>query len=591
MLAVAALAERLDRADLGQRLRIAVSRMLRPATVVCVVGEFKQGKSSLVNGLIAAEACPVDDDLATSAVTLVRHGAAVRVEVRRREGEQAVAEEVPLGSLRDWVTESGNPDNKLAVERVEISVPAPLLESGLVLVDTPGMGNLGAGHAAATLAFLPFADGLVFATDASAELSGPEADFLQRAAGLCPTVLVALTKTDLHPRWHEIAELDRGHLRGLGSDAELVPVSSSLRTAALDREDAELDALSGFPDLQGRIEAGIVAPAKARAARRAVQEALVVLEQLGGVARAELALLDDPAQARQALEGLEAANARLEHLKGPGAHWSTLVADRLADLNNDTTFRLRASMRSVTRTVEDRIELLKTPKDWEELSRELQALVADAVTEVFQGIEHATASIREEVVELLAEESIDLPALPTRTGAADLAGLWSAKDIDPKTGKVSTGLTGLRGAQSGILMFGMMAQFLPVGVGAFLALTPVALAIGAAFAGVQLADAQKRKVQLRRQAARQTLRQFVDDVQFEVGNEVGEALRQVQRGIRDEFGQRVAELQSTYAHLAAQGREALARDEASGTARRAVLEAVVSEVDALAGLLSAQAEP
>ena len=71
-------------------------------------------------------------------------------------------------------------------------IPNPLLEGGLTLVDTPGVGGLNAGHAAATLAFLPSADALVFVTDASAELSGPELEFLASARGAGPPVLVAV---------------------------------------------------------------------------------------------------------------------------------------------------------------------------------------------------------------------------------------------------------------------------------------------------------------------------------------------------------------------------------------------------------------
>src|SRR5262249_25344481 len=153
-------------------------RMTRPATVVCVVGEFKQGKSSLVNAALGLDACPVDDDLATSVLTLVRHGPELTVEVRRRDGAEAVVERVEPRELRALVTEDGNRGNEKGLERVDVLAPAPLLEDGLVLVDTPGMGGLGAGQAATTLAFLPFADGLVLVSDASAELSAPEAELL-----------------------------------------------------------------------------------------------------------------------------------------------------------------------------------------------------------------------------------------------------------------------------------------------------------------------------------------------------------------------------------------------------------------------------
>ena len=104
-----------------------------------------------------------------------------------------------------------------------------------MIVDTPGMGGLGAGHAAATMSFLPFADGLLFASDASAELSAPEVEFLRRATELCPTVLFVQTKIDLYPSWERIFELNRGHLARLGVDVPMVAVSSHLRHAALAR--------------------------------------------------------------------------------------------------------------------------------------------------------------------------------------------------------------------------------------------------------------------------------------------------------------------------------------------------------------------
>ena len=39
----------LGRTDLAGRAQAAAARLRRPSTVVCVVGEFKQGKSKLIN--------------------------------------------------------------------------------------------------------------------------------------------------------------------------------------------------------------------------------------------------------------------------------------------------------------------------------------------------------------------------------------------------------------------------------------------------------------------------------------------------------------------------------------------------------------
>ena len=61
-----------------------------------------------------------------------------------------------------------------------------------------------------------------------------------------------------------------------------------------------------------------------------------------------------------------------------------------------------------------------------------------------------------------------------------------------------------------------MARFLPAGVGAILMLNPLMIGFGAAFGGLQLLDAHKRKIAGRRQQARASVRQFTDDVQFEI---------------------------------------------------------------------------
>jgi GTP-binding protein EngB required for normal cell division len=583
---VADIAGTANRSDLADRLRVAVARTARPATIICVVGEFKQGKSSLVNALLGRHVCPVDDDLATSAITLVRHGDQPSVEVRRRVDGELVVEQVPNESITDWVTEAGNPDNAKNVERVDVSLPNPLLADGLVIVDTPGMGSMGAGHAAATLAFLPFADGLVFVSDASAELSEPEVDFLKRARDLCPNVVVVLTKTDLYPHWREIRELDIRHLERIGCAAPVGPLSAAMRWAASDHSDRELLDRSGYPALLAHLQATVIRPAKAVAADRAMTEAFGALEQLRAAAEGELSVIDDPGRLALTLEQADQAKVRLEHLRGPASRWSILVGDRIADLTNDVTFRYRGDMRRIVRALEDSIEEIKKPTDWDDLARVLQTEVADAVTDAFMRMDRGGEEIKEAVVELVAEEALQLPPLPTRSSdAVDVMTLWSAKPIDPKSGKAGAALgstlTGLRGAQSGIIMFGMMGQFLPSGVAVLMMSNPVTLGLGAAFGGMQLLDAHKRKITQRRQTARANVRQFADDVQFEVGNQITEALRLIQRALRDEFTERIAELQRTYAQTAQQAQETAKADGAAQQARGAELRAALDELTKL----------
>jgi hypothetical protein len=66
------------------------------------------------------------------------------------------------------------------------------------------------------------------------------------------------------------------------------------------------------------------------------------------------------------------------------------------------------------------------------------------------------------------------------------------------------------------------------------------------------------------------VRQFLDDVQFAVGNEIGEVMRDVQRGIRDEFTDRISELSRTYVESAQQAQRA-AREDGESSARRGLV--------------------
>jgi len=594
--AVAALATDLGRDDFAQRLAAASARVRRPATIVCVVGEFKQGKSSLVNALLGRAICPVDDDIATSAITLIRYGPEPRVEVRRRVDDGVVVETVQPRELTEWVSERGNPDNVKNVERVDISVPHPLLANGLAIVDTPGMGGLGAGHAAATLAFLPFADGLIFVTDASSELSAPEAEFLDRAYELCPQVLFALTKTDLYPAWRRIATIDNDRRAAHVGHQGVLPVSATLFGTDLEPGDESLAETSGIPSFLGTLDSAVVTPAKALAAVRARAEATGVLAQLDQQVRLELELLCDPAGAEALEARLADATARLDLLRGPGARWNLLVADRVSDLSNSSSFEFRKSMRQVSRDMEEAIELLKSPEEWEQLARRLQTDVATVVTTLFVGIEQEHQAVREAVIELIGDESVGLaPRLGLRDGI-DVSSMWTDKGIDPDSKhhggqQLGSALVGLRGAQSGIIMFGMMGRFLPAGAAALMMSNPVTVGIGAVFAGMQLADAHKRKIAMRRQQARSNVRQFLDEVQFAIGNELSGLLRDVQRGIRDEFTERIAELGRTYSEAAQSAQWAAREHGAAAPARIVALQRTVARVDDARVLLAQSSTP
>ena len=551
------------RDDLAARIRAAAIRAERPSTVVCVVGEFKQGKSLLVNALLGRPICPVDDDLATSAITIVQHGAEAGVAVFRRSGNNIEKHAVDPSTLADWVTERGTRPDREQVERVVVSLDHDLLAQGVTLVDTPGVGGFAAGHARATKAFLPYADALIFVTDASAELGAPEAEFLQSAVERCPQVMVALTKTDLYPQWRQIAELNRNHLEVLVGEVQVVPVSAAAAVSAIRRRDPGLASESGIPELRDNLIEGVIDRSRERAARRSLNEAGELVDHMIAIASHELEVIQDPSRIADANAHYEQAIAKLEQVRGPGSKWAQLLNDRMSDLSNQATFRLRAGIREIIGSVDSTIEELASSAEWDDLSATLQDDVADLLAEVFESIEQGTATLRLDLTSLLADETAgELPPEAQGLAASILAGIdaeLAPLDEDSGTKRaVGSVVPALRGAQSGLMLFGLLGRLLPVGAAGLMMSNPITLAIGAAFAGKQVYAVRQRTLTVRRQRARSAARGFLDEVQFETAHQLGEIVRRIQRILRDEFSSRVTELQRSYQQMAEQAKSNVA---------------------------------
>lgn len=111
--------------------------------------------SASANALVGEPVLPTGVLPVTSVVTVVRHGA--RVAARVRFVERDWDEREPR-ALATYVSEEENPGNEKGVAAVEVFVPSALLESGMCLVDTPGIGSVSPASTPATRAFVPHVD-------------------------------------------------------------------------------------------------------------------------------------------------------------------------------------------------------------------------------------------------------------------------------------------------------------------------------------------------------------------------------------------------------------------------------------------------
>ena len=201
---------------------------------IAVLGEFKRGKSTLVNALIGAPVLPTGVVPVTSVATEV-HFAQARPGARV-VFDDATSRELPLSELARYVSERDNPANRLGVRRVEVHVDTPLGAQGVVLVDTPGVASVSEQHTLAAKEALSDSDGAVVVLSVDAPLSEQEESLLADLADRGGRVFVAVNKCD-HLVAHELAEVRTylsGHLaRLLGEHAEVYFLSARRALDAL----------------------------------------------------------------------------------------------------------------------------------------------------------------------------------------------------------------------------------------------------------------------------------------------------------------------------------------------------------------------
>ena len=572
-----------QRPDLAVRARQALQRLHNPRVRVLVVGEFKQGKSMLVNALVNAPICPIDDDISTSVPTVVRyahHPSATLVRGAWGGGdgdEQEERYQVPIEQLASHVSEADNPGNHAGLKYAEAGIPRDILADGLELVDTPGVGGLGSVQGSATMAMLPSADAILLVSDAAAEYSRPELEFLRQAKLVCPNVACVLTKIDLYPRWQWIAELDRGHLRTAGIDAELLPASSMLRLHASRARDNALNAESGFPALVTFLRERVLGQSQRMANRAAANDVVTITAQLASGMRAELAACEDPERAAELVAELEQARQRASGLRDRGSRWAQVLNDGIADLNVDVDYDLRDRMRVIVRDAEKVLDDADPKKVWDQFAAQLEEQAAAAVATNFLWATERARWLAAQVAGLFEEDGAQaLPRLRTARAAAPEVIAEIERPGGEKFGVGQQAFVGLRGGYMGTLMAGMASTFMGLSL-----LNPFSAAAGLLMGGKMVRDESRRLLDRRRMEAKNTVRRYVDDVSFQVGKQSRDMLRYVQRDLRDHFTARSDELARSAQESLIAAERALQAGEAERQQRIADLYAELERIAAL----------
>jgi GTP-binding protein EngB required for normal cell division len=168
---------------------------------LAVLGQFKRGKSTLVNALLGEAVLPSAVIPLTSIPTFLRGGDELRARVLFDNGRpEEICQATDAGELAAFlarfVTESANPHNRLGVRMVEAAHPAPLLRGGMALIDTPGIGSTFRHNTEATVNFLPQCDAALFVVSADPPITEVEVEFLKLARPRLARLFFILNKID-----------------------------------------------------------------------------------------------------------------------------------------------------------------------------------------------------------------------------------------------------------------------------------------------------------------------------------------------------------------------------------------------------------
>jgi ribosome biogenesis GTPase A len=193
LLRLADLAHQLGADPVAEEARELAERVSEGRFYVACVGQFKRGKSTLLNALVGHEVVPTGFIPVTAVPTVIRFGDTLHARVRMRD---ASWRDVAMPDLKEYVTEELNPENKKAVDGAEVFVPSLLLSTGMCFVDTPGLGSVFTGNTATTQAFIPHIDAALVVVGADPPIAGEELALVEAVGKQVQDLILVINKAD-----------------------------------------------------------------------------------------------------------------------------------------------------------------------------------------------------------------------------------------------------------------------------------------------------------------------------------------------------------------------------------------------------------
>ncbi|MFJ7045123.1 dynamin family protein [Streptomyces sp. NPDC101112] len=437
----------------AERLDEVLRRLIDGRLTVVICGEFNRGKSTLLNVLLdqSTDLFPTAPYPKTRLVTTVEWGETEEYHVRVTRDDGSVEERrITREEIDDYAGETAHglgQEHTDATVTVHLRLPNPRLCSGLVLMDTPGVGGTFPAHSRITHAALRLADAIVFVADVTDPLTKPELTFLAtagtalRAADSEDALLVVLNMIDQRPNYHAFAdEMRRRVAERLGrtpAATPVHPVSALGKLHYLCTGDPAFLEESGLPAFEDALWRTLAARRIRVLLGAPLQEARAAAEALlAPLVAQETALRDTTGRELERLAAEAAAQRdRLDQLSEQSAGWREQAAARLEELHGEMKRRVTEAFDSIWQRASTELcaqeYYLTQPEHLDEQVNNECLLAMGSVDE--WGARQATG-----IVQALAAESGLALAAPAFVGSArsSVVDLPSYRRLRPKKKKV-----------------------------------------------------------------------------------------------------------------------------------------------------------
>ena len=229
---------------------------------LAVLGQFKRGKSTVLNALLHANVLPTGVVPVTAIPTFLQAASRLGLSVVYSSDAKEDFEIQTVAILRErltaLVTEEQNPHNRLGIARVNVLLPSALLERGVVMIDTPGVGSTFHHNTVAAEAVLPECDATLFVVSADPPITEVEIEFLARIRKTVARLIIVLNKVDTlegHERETAVTFLRRvlSEQANINGESPIFCVSARRALSAKQAGNAEQFERSGFHELEAHL--------------------------------------------------------------------------------------------------------------------------------------------------------------------------------------------------------------------------------------------------------------------------------------------------------------------------------------------------